>query len=923
MTVPVDIWTRSHEEYRIAHVLFRREISLDSSVRKARISLYACNDYHLVINGAVIGYGPAREYPEYAEYDSYDIVPYLRDGRNVIAVHVVHVGVGTFHHLSEEGRLAVWGCIATADHGEISLDTPHEWLCQRARCYESNTASFSFAQEPIQIFDGREEPRNWDRPGELGEGWETPVCLDNKTTRRASLRPRSIPHLTQEPVGAAWLLHASPHVEKERLYAHLKFVDEGHRGPHPFLCGYSFIHSPQPQRVTLASWRWEFYCNGSRLIPRTDGSSIKGRDEFVLPLRSGWNFVFVVAPARRGHWPLTFGIPESAGLVVSCQKWDSDPGSIMLSGSLGEDTARELLQPFPPRSESDCARESIQWEKTRLSEFSAEPARHLAWVRFGAPLIPKQAADREFTIACGTDASLVYDMGEMRLGRIFIELTAPRGTVIQTGFAEQLYNGRPDNCKDDRVNNAARFVAPGGRTRLETFFPYGFRYVQFGVHNHNQSVRIHRTGAISQIYPYQRAGSFECSDPFLNRLWEYGWKTLQLCSEDVLTDCPWRERTLYGGDMLPEAATTLVTSGDLRLVKRCLRVIMHSQSPQTGWLQSMAPRPRTNRPLFEYPLMVMIMSDWYCRLTGDTAFAWDCYPVFSRMIEAALRTRDERGLFQPLTPMFVDHKYWPKTGFTCTCNSVMVGAFESWASILTLLGKSGEAAEALQTAKRTEAALVAHFWDSRTNAFADTHETLEGMDPHTVAANSWALLFVGEAAKHAPMVRTHMRAVMREFDPWNEPGGASTYNAFYLLGALYKAGYEDDAERYMHQIYQRMLDIDSGTIWEHANEGKSLTHAWSTAPNYYLSTRALGVRLGFPESDNLDEILIAPQSENLSRARGTVMHPRGTVTVDWKVTGDTLELSYRVPPGISVSVAPRGRLKKLRLVCHDLGSAGV
>jgi hypothetical protein len=156
---------------------------------------------------------------------------------------------------------------------------------------------------------------------------------------------------------------------------------------------------------------------------------------------------------------------------------------------------------------------------------------------------------------------------------------------------------------------------------------------------------------------------------------------------------------------------------------------------------------------------------------------------------------------------------------------------------------------------------------------------------------------------------------MAEFNPWEETKSVSAYGAFYLLGALYKAGYAADAERYMHRIYQRMLDIDTGTIWEHANDDKSLVHAWSTAPNYYLSTRALGVRLGFPESDNLTEIMIAPQSEYLCWARGAVMHPRGIVKVAWKVVGETLELSYQAPADTKVSVSPRGRLKRLRLVC--------
>jgi hypothetical protein len=186
---------------------------------------------------------------------------------------------------------------------------------------------------------------------------------------------------------------------------------------------------------------------------------------------------------------------------------------------------------------------------------------------------------------------------------------------------------KPYYFKSVLVQAGERHAARGGASRLETSFPRGFRYLQVAVRNHNRPVTIRRVGVVSQTYPHEKRGAFECSDALLNELWEMGWRTLRVCSEDVYTDCPWRERTLYAGDLLPEFATTLVTSGDTRLARRCLRIFLQSQSSETDWQQSMAPVERAGTPLSDYPLITLLIADWYDRCTNDREFSAYAYPL--------------------------------------------------------------------------------------------------------------------------------------------------------------------------------------------------------------------------------------------------------------------------------------------------------
>ena len=73
------------------------------------------------------------------------------------------------------------------------------------------------------------------------------------------------------------------------------------------------------------------------------------------------------------------------------------------------------------------------------------------------------------------------------------------------------------------------------------------------------------------------------------------------------------------------------------------------------------------------------------------------------------------------------------------------------------------------------------------------------------------------------------------------------------------------------------------------------------------------VQLGLIDAGDLTRVVVAPQSETLEWARGTVPHPLGEIEVRWQVRGDTLFIDVGAPDGVTVEIAPRGRLAKLKL----------
>ena len=109
------------------------------------------------------------------------------------------------------------------------------------------------------------------------------------------------------------------------------------------------------------------------------------------------------------------------------------------------------------------------------------------------------------------------------------------------------------------------------------------------------------------------------------------------------------------------------------------------------------------------------------------------------------------------------------------------------------------------------------------------------------------------------------------------------YFGFYILAALYKAGKDELALRYVRERWDVYIKAGATTTWEGGEEsprtGGSLCHGWSGAPAFYLPAYVLGVR---PTSPGYDEFLIDPHPADLDWAEGTVPTPHGDVKVRWK-----------------------------------------
>lgn len=920
MTQPATfVWIDPEGSGRNVHAYFRRDFELEAVPDSAELHLFAADRYHLVVNGDFVNYGPVRGYPDRPEYDTYDLRPWLRKGPNCIAVHVAHWGVENFHTLPGPGGMVAWGSVRSGKGPAVDLGTGAGWKCTRATGYAPDALKYSFAQPCTHVFDAREDVPGWALPETDTEEWPDAVPLAEQG-HWGELVPRTIPHLAQDETLPERLVAALPLVAEEVVVSlrvpglnagRERGADEGR----VFACTY--IYSPCDQEVPVHVFWGEHFLNGDALERRPAANGRNECEDMTLPLSKGWNFYFVSYGITYDTWDFQFGYPASAGLVLSpFQEMDSAQ-AFLTAGPFPSEEAERIGMPLRA-PESLPTGLGSDWEPHRHDAPCANPAIDMVWAVTAAPhpMPEHQVTNIEVKDPHGT--SLVFDMGRTTLGRVFVEFEGPEGAIVDMGTSESLRGGRPSILRRHGLFAAERHVAGGGGTeRAETFEPRGFRYLEVKVTGATRPVTIRRVGVMQQVYPFEREGSFECSDPVLNKVWEIGWRALRMCAEDVYTDCPSRERGLYGGDFLVEMGVALAGSGDMRLTERCIHLFVDHQTDELPFIPGRVPAQRPERPggspgLADYALLVLLAWDWAVRREGGLRLAELHYAGFASLVEEYLKRRGPEGLVACGRP-FIRHRKFDKGDFNTCINALVVASLDAMARTASMLHREGDVERYARAGNELRELTRNVFWDDARGVFSDgirDGERLPGSEPTT---NAWCVLFGVATAEQARRVAEYMADSLREPDACTNDRFMSPYSGFYCLGALYELGLESVAELLMRRDWGRMVRMDATTTWEHFDNEKSLCHAWGAAPTYYLSARALGVQLGFPGASDLGEVVVAPQSDTLSWARGVVPHKLGPVGVSWRVEGDRLMLDYTAAPGVRVRVAPRGRLAKLDL----------
>ena len=152
---------------------FRRALDLPSAPSSYRVRVSADNRFILYVNGQRVGDGPARGDLTHWRYELFDLAPYLKSGRNLVAATVWNFGVlAPIAQFTDRTAFL----LESEASGPISISTPEGWQVevesgQRALDRSSVTLQQYMAAGPGEEIDATHYDWNWSSPALAGASW--------------------------------------------------------------------------------------------------------------------------------------------------------------------------------------------------------------------------------------------------------------------------------------------------------------------------------------------------------------------------------------------------------------------------------------------------------------------------------------------------------------------------------------------------------------------------------------------------------------------------------------------------------------------------------------------------------------------------------------------------------------------------------
>ena len=466
----------------------------------------------------------------------------------------------------------------------------------------------------------------------------------------------------------------------------------------------------------------------------------------------------------------------------------------------------------------------------------------------------------------------------------------------------------------DRLDKSGKFVNQNQQDRYITsgknmeFFRNKFNYHSFRylkMSNLRQEPAREDITAFLIHTDYRTASSFECSDPDLNMIHNMVLHTLRCLSlGGYLVDCSHIERLGYGGDGNASTQTAQIMfdmaplySNWLQAWADCIRI--------DGGMPHTAPNPYRagGGP---YWCGFIITASWRTYLNyGDTRLLEKYYPVMQKWL-GYVEQHSPDGLLEPwpetdyrswylgdwATPEGVDQT--DPASVSLVNNCFIAICYETMEKIAGVIGKHDDIQA--YTHKKEQLGKMVHnkLYDNSGRIYGSgsqidlTYPLLAGIVPDSLREAVKQNLLDEITINHNGHFACGLVGIP-VFTEW----AVKEHETDLMYSMLKKRGYPG---------YLYMIDNGATATWEHWDGSRSRIHncyngigSW-----FYEAPGSLRTDENFPAWKRL---VIDPQiPAGITWANTTKETPYGTVTVNWKLEKEILEISVKIPVGATASV---------------------
>ena len=500
------------------------------------------------------------------------------------------------------------------------------------------------------------------------------------------------------------------------------------------------------------------------------------------------------------------------------------------------------------------------------------------------------------------DPTITLDAGRLINGRIFLDIEAAAGTLVDIGYGQTLVKGRLVPYLSRRTPMADQYSSKDGRQQFETFGWRNFRYVQLTFRGMLKPVKVHQFKLISESYPAELKGRFECNDDMLNWIWQACVETARVCTRDRLMNDSFREKREMGDSSVILHAF-YAAFGDLAIIRQYFTNLKRGQRTSGMLPSAILGQRREFNSIFLDGGAYTVLKVWeYYEMCGNKAVLEELFEHLHRYIRHLEQYADKDGLLSQLPyPIYFDWADLDLSGVSLCLNAVFSQSMKCMASMAHVLRKKEIAAEYREKHRRLAAILPRLFWDDKRGVFVDAIHGAVQSQHVSEHANMLMLLFGLADDSQAQRAIKFLREPSLEI-------GQMEPSFIWAAEGLFKVNAGRFAVEMMQRRYARIRKQGLDTVSEmwslrgdrylgrwRARDSRSAAQSCGVSPAYLLSRYVLGIA---PLRPGFEEVLISPRLCGLSWAKGTWPSPLGNIDVIWEKAGNVFRIDCELPKGM-------------------------
>ncbi|MGL6266329.1 MAG: alpha-L-rhamnosidase C-terminal domain-containing protein, partial [Chitinophagaceae bacterium] len=350
---------------------------------------------------------------------------------------------------------------------------------------------------------------------------------------------------------------------------------------------------------------------------------------------------------------------------------------------------------------------------------------------------------------------------------------------------------------------------------------------------------------------------------------------------ETYMDCPYYEQLQYAGDTRIQALISLYNSGDDKLMRNAIRQLDQSRMAEGITLSRYPTRNSQQIPPFALWWIGMLHDYWKYR--PDTNFVREHLAGMRQVLWFFSKYQEQDGSLKG-TP------YWNFTdwcespgwnagvapiggnGHSAAMDFQLLWAFQLASEIENKLGSLAKSKEYKEASILLKSSIRKRYFSPGVQLFADTEEK----NVFSQHVNTLAILTNTTTLKETEQIAQNILTN-------KSLAQATIYFKYYVHQALVKANLGNQYLEWL-EIWKENLQMGMTTWAEISdiNAARSDCHAWGSSPNIEFFRTILGIDSDAP---GFRSVRIEPRPGKLAKLKGTMPHPAGLISVDYRIVG--------------------------------------